>query len=373
MLKNILILYTNYGTGHHIAAKGIEEYIKNNYPKYNVVVFDPLSYSRPLINKLFAKTGQIVATRFRKFRRILYNKQMYQNYLKTPWYFNIFTKLFWTKKLKNKLTSYNPDVIISTQVGPTGLITSHKENFNAKLIAVYTDYGVHRMYTITHELIDIYCVPDTKVKDKMIDLGINKNKIKVTGIPVRSQILTKDDKCSKEEIVRKYKLLKNKPIFLFICGGGLGYDNAFKYFKELLRSDYQFSYLFISGSNKILFQKAEKMSHKYNKKGKVLGYVKNIGELIMNSDVVLGKPGGIVTSECLNLGTPICAIEPIPGQEDHNTAFILDNQFGFYITNISDFQQFLQKLKDKEIILEDYKKNINKKFSKFSFLNIEKI
>ena len=92
-----------------------------------------------------------------------------------------------------------------------------------------------------------------------------------------------------------------------------------------------------------------------------------------NSDLLIGKPGGIVTSECLNLGTPICAIEPIPGQEDYNTAFILNNKFGFYITNINDFKQFLQKLKNEEINLEDYKKNINKNFSKFSFLNIEKL
>ena len=64
-MKNILILYTNYGTGHYMAANAIYEYIKDNYPDYNVLVFDPLSFSRPLINKLFAKTGKIVATKFR--------------------------------------------------------------------------------------------------------------------------------------------------------------------------------------------------------------------------------------------------------------------------------------------------------------------
>lgn len=373
MKKNILILYTNYGTGHYIAAKGIEEYLKHNYSNYNVILFDPLSYSRPLINKIFAKTGQIVATRFRKFRGKLYNNQMYRNYLKTPWYFNLFTKLFWNKLIEKKLTEFNPDIIISTQVGPTGLITSHKDLFKSKLIAVFTDYGVHRMYTITHNNIDMYCVPDKKIKKHLIDIGINKDKIKVTGIPVRNQIITQENKCTKEEIIKKYHLLRNKPIILFICGGGLGYDNAFVYFKKLLESKYQFSYIFISGKNKKLYKKATKLASKYKKKGQILGYVEKISDLIRNSDLIIGKPGGIVTTESLNLGIPLCAIEPIPGQENYNALFISENKFGFYITNLKEFEILLDDLKNNIIDLEEYKLNINKKFYKFSFIDLEKI
>ena len=185
MKKNILVLYTNYGTGHYMAAKAIEELINNKYKNYNVMVLDPLSYSRPLINKLFARIGKIVATKFRKFRGKLYKKKMYKNYLKNSWFFMFCTKLFWTRKLKQKLLDFNPDLIISTQVGPTGLIAAHKDMFNAKLVSVFTDYGLHRMYTVAHEYIDIFCVPNNEIKDMMIELGINKNKIKLTGIPVR--------------------------------------------------------------------------------------------------------------------------------------------------------------------------------------------
>ena len=373
MKKNILILYTNYGTGHYIAAKGIEDYLHKHYPEYNVEMFDPLSYSRPTLNKLFAKTGQIVATRFRTFRGKLYEKQMYRNYLKKPWYFNVFTNIFWNKKLSKKLTGFNPDVIISTQVGPTGIIASHKELFDAKLIVVFTDYGVHRMYTITHQDVDIYCVPNNDIKEQMIDIGINKNKIEITGIPVRSQILDKKNSKSKDEIITKHHLLKNKPIFLFMCGGGLGYDNAFGYFKELLQSEYEFSYLFISGANKKLFKKAKNLASNYNKTGQILGYVKNIGELIRSSDIIFGKPGGIITTESLNIGTPICAIEPIPGQEIYNAEFISNNQFGFYITNPQQFDILLKQLKNKAIDLKEYKKNIDKNFFKFSFIKIDKI
>ena len=372
MKKNILILYTNYGTGHYMAAKAIEEYIKINYKEYKVEIFDPLSFSRPVINKLFAKIGKIVATKFRNFRRNLYKNKMYKNYLKNSYFFIFCTKLFWTKKLYKRLNEFNPDIIISTQVGPTGLIAAHKKLFNIKLISVFTDYGLHRMYTVAHEFIDIFCVPDKNIKQEMIDIGINSNKIEITGIPVRSNFIKYND-INKQEFIDKYQLIKNKPILLFICGGGLGYDNAFIYFKKILQTNYEFSYIFISGKNISLLNKAKMLASKYNKKGKIFGYVENIHEFIKNSDIIFGKPGGILTSETLSLGTPLCAIEPIPGQEINNSLFLSRNKFGFYIKNLKEFELFLEKLKNNKINLRDYKVNINNNFVKFSFLDINKI
>lgn len=373
MKKNILVIYTSYGTGHYMAAKAIEEYILNNYSECNVEFLDPFSYTRPTINKLFAKTGALFATRFRRIRGLFYNKYMYRNYLKTPWYYNVCAKLFWNQKLEKKLKDFNPDIIISTQVGPTGLIAQHKYLFNAKLISVFTDYGLHRMYTVPHELVDIFCVSDKDIRKKMIDLGIKRNKIKVTGIPVHSKFVLNDKNNDKNKILNKYKLAKNKPFYLFVCGGGLGYDNAFKYFEKMLQANGDFSYIFIAGKNNKLFERAQRIASKYTKKGKVLGYVSNMDEFIKCSDMVIGKPGGIITSETLNSGVPMCAIEPIPGQETNNTAFIADNKFGFSINNTNEFQDLLAKINDGEMNLEEYKRNINNHFVKFEFLDINKI
>lgn len=362
MKKNILVLYTNYGTGHYMAAKAIEELINNKYKNYNVMVLDPLSYSRPLINKLFARIGKIVATKFRKFRGKLYKKKMYKNYLKNSWFFMFCTKLFWTRKLKQKLLDFNPDLIISTQVGPTGLIAAHKDMFNAKLVSVFTDYGLHRMYTVAHEYIDIFCVPNNEIKDMMIELGINKNKIKLTGIPVRLAF-------TNEVKVKKRK----KPHYLFICGGGLGYDNAFCYFEKLLQSNADFTYTFIAGKNYSLVDKANIVAANYEKQGEILGYVNNMDEYIRNSDLVFGKPGGILTSETLNLCVPLCAIEPIPGQETNNSMYLSDNKFGFYIKNMKEFDEFLYNLETKNLKLSEHSKNIKNNFVKFKFIDINKL
>ena len=68
--------------------------------------------------------------------------------------------------------------------------------------------------------------------------------------------------------------------------------------------------------------------------------------------MIFGKPGGIMTSEALNLNVPICAIEPIPGQEINNANFISQNKFGFYIKNLQEFEKFLTDLEKGKINLE---------------------
>jgi processive 1,2-diacylglycerol beta-glucosyltransferase len=42
------------------------------------------------------------------------------------------------------------------------------------------------------------------------------------------------------------------------------------------------------------------------------------------SDVVVTKPGGLTTSECLAMGLPMIVHAPIPGQEERNCDYLLE-------------------------------------------------
>jgi len=43
------------------------------------------------------------------------------------------------------------------------------------------------------------------------------------------------------------------------------------------------------------------------------------------SDLAITKPGGLTTSECLAVGLPLIVVSPIPGQEERNADFLLEN------------------------------------------------
>ena len=43
------------------------------------------------------------------------------------------------------------------------------------------------------------------------------------------------------------------------------------------------------------------------------------------ADLAITKPGGLTTSECLAMGLPMIVISPIPGQEERNADFLLED------------------------------------------------
>lgn len=370
--KRVLVLYTNYGTGHYKAALAIKRYIIDNYKDIDVDLMDPLTLGRPIINKMFASVGKILATKLRGLRRKIYNKKMYRNYFKRSWFYDFCIKLFFTKRVKREILNYDPDIIISTQVGPTGIIAGNKQLFRAKLISVLTDYGIHRMFTVAHEYVDLFWVPTESLKKEMVDLGISESKIIVTGIPVEENFLIKKN-VSKKKYCEKWKIPVNRPIFLFVCGGGNGYNNALKYFKMLLGLKYNFSYIFVAGKNKKLYKKASLIGDASAKFGVTLGYVDDMDALISISDLLLGKPGGLITSESLSVGVPFVALDPIPGQETLNGNFIALNNYGCLINNKKEFMVLLEQLKNNDKIISEWSKNIKKNFKHFDFPDIEKI
>jgi processive 1,2-diacylglycerol beta-glucosyltransferase len=43
-----------------------------------------------------------------------------------------------------------------------------------------------------------------------------------------------------------------------------------------------------------------------------------------SADLVITKPGGLSTSECLAKGKPMLLVSPIPGQEERNADYLLE-------------------------------------------------
>ena len=58
------------------------------------------------------------------------------------------------------------------------------------------------------------------------------------------------------------------------------------------------------------------------------GYVDNVDVMMDAADVIVTKPGGLTTSEFLAKGLPAIVLDPIPGQEDRNVEFLLNNGLG---------------------------------------------
>jgi processive 1,2-diacylglycerol beta-glucosyltransferase len=68
-------------------------------------------------------------------------------------------------------------------------------------------------------------------------------------------------------------------------------------------------------------------------KVKVVGFSKEIDELMAVADLVITKPGGLTTSETLARGAVMVIVNPIPGQESRNSDYLLENGAAIKVNN----------------------------------------
>jgi len=77
---------------------------------------------------------------------------------------------------------------------------------------------------------------------------------------------------------------------------------------------------------------------------KVLEYTNKVPELMSISSFVITKPGGLTSTESLTAHLPIIIINPIPGQEEENAEFLVDNGVGIWIKKNDNVSRVLKTL-----------------------------
>ena len=343
-MKKILIFYGSYGGGHLSAARSIENYIKENYPDCETMLVDCIEYINKHLNKLFVDAYNEAAKKVPWAWKTAYH--LSNDGLLTSMAVTTSNKIF-SIKLNTLLQEFQPDLIISTHPFGTQMcgVLKKKEKINCKLATVLTDFHIHGQWLVFHEYCDYFFVSNNQMKLDMIEYGVESSKIHVSGIPVSNRFKESFDR---EEICREFNLDPNKETVLFFVGGefGLGNRTTIMVFKALIRLFSKLQVVAISGKN-------EKMKKKLNKiventksidRIKVLEYTNKVPELMSISSYVITKPGGLTSTESLTSHLPMVIINPIPGQEEENAEFLVENGVAIWIKKNDNIARALKML-----------------------------
>jgi processive 1,2-diacylglycerol beta-glucosyltransferase len=224
------------------------------------------------------------------------------------------------KKLKPLIDEFKPDVVVCTQAFPCGMVADYKKAHDLPItvIGVLTDYAPH-LYWL-HEGVDYYVVPSQDARERYMKEGIPEKQIKVLGIPIRMKFA---EETGREAIAAKLGLDLKVPVIL-IMGGGQGLGPMKEAVKSLVRLERPLQLIVICGTNVKLVNWIKKLQRRTNKKIIFYDYASNVDELMEVSDLIVSKPGGMTTSECLAKGLPMVIVDPIPGQEERNSQFLVN-------------------------------------------------
>ncbi len=331
----VLVLSVTAGYGHHQAANVLIEYLKDRGVDCKLI--DTFEYINPILSESIAK-GYLISTKFTpavygKFYRLADKEEASEH---GDFSMIGLTNSILSKKLMTLLSEYNPDVIVCTHVFPAQIMTQiRRKGMYYKTIGIITDFTVHPFWEETD--IDYYVTADTQLDYQVTKKGIDSSKIVPFGIPIHRKFATKMDSAEARRLLN----IGNK-ITVLVMSGSMGYGNVKENIMRLDRMDMDFQIISVCGNNEALREQIDNMEIRkdiYN-----FGFVDNIDILMDAADCIITKPGGLTSSESLAKGLPMILSHPIPGQEDRNVEFLVNNGAAMYTSETYPIDEAVYQL-----------------------------
>lgn len=348
MPKNVLLAYITDVSGHRSAANAVEKALKMLDPSTKVLSLNLFNYTNPRSEKVinYLYTGMI--KRVPKIWEYLYDNP---KVVKRTRHAQDIVHKFNARKIKSLFDRFNPDVIACTQAFPCGMFADFKKIYhhNTPLVGIVTDFMPHTYWV--YDSVDYYVVPSEEARSRLVQQGVSSKKIKMFGIPIDPKFSLELDK---QTIAKQLGIDPSKPTVL-VMGGGQGLGPIKKIVKSLDRLETDLQLIIVTGTNAKLYKKLKKRA--FSKNNLILKYVDNVDELMSISSIVVTKPGGMTISEALVKGLIPVIINPIPGQEQNNTDFLINNNAAFTIDKKKDAARVIGDLltdrKKFEVVLKN--------------------
>lgn len=323
-MKKIMILSASTGGGHNSAANAIAGAFKEL--GYEGIIVDGIRAVSPLLDKIISEGYENSA----KFTPKAYGK-LYKltdaPYLDQE--HEMITNTLLKRRIKNLIDTHEPHLIIGTHPFPLMAAARLKEMGIIKmpLISVLTDYTTHASWVKPG--IDAYVVGTEDLKYMIADEGADPEKVYPLGIPVNPEFMKSKDL----ESVRSDLQLKDC-FTVLLMGGSFGAGNLKDILCELADIDEDFQIVVVAGRNTALKERLDSVveMNNYGGKVRVLGFTRQVAELMSLSDILISKPGGLTTTEAFLKQIPLIIPFFIPGQEEENVDFLLNHGLAFRTT-----------------------------------------
>jgi len=313
-MERVLFFSVSIGAGHDLAAQAVIQEIEYRYPGCRTMVVDTFRYINPMLNKVIVGS-YMESLRFNpKIWGYLYEQaEQGDRFIDLN---QILSKMV-SVKMEKLINEFCPEAIVCTHAFPAGILSilKGKGKFRVPLIGIMTDYTIHPFWV--HQYVDIYVIPCEELKYQLMPYGVTEEKIKPTGIPLRRQFVKKYEK----KKVRADLGLEDM-VTVLVMGGGLGLGEIEEIIDILGMADIGLQVVSITGKNDRLRTKLQLMSA--TNPLKVFGFVENVAEIMAACDFIVTKPGGLTTAEVLAQELPMVIVNPLPGQEERNTEFLLN-------------------------------------------------
>jgi processive 1,2-diacylglycerol beta-glucosyltransferase len=316
MNKRVLIISTSAGTGHVTAGTALEKAFCADPRVGEVRHEDALDFTNKLFRDFYSKLYETLIQSAPAFLGWFYKNS------DEPWKTDavrLRLDRLNTGPLVKFIGEFDPDIIVCTHFMPAGIISHliRSRKLKAHLSIVVTDFAFHAMWL--SRAFHRYFVALDETKAHFQALGLPEDRITVSGIPIDTSF---SETVDVPAVQRRYQLDPRKKTLL-VSAGALGVGPAEDVVGRIKQLKHKAQTIVVCGKSDDLRTRVEKMTRR-DPAYRVVGFTDRMAELMKISDLFIGKPGGLTTSEALACGLPMVIVSPIPGQEERNSDFLLE-------------------------------------------------
>jgi processive 1,2-diacylglycerol beta-glucosyltransferase len=307
------------GNGHRRAAEALAAAARTD--GHPVVLRDVLDFTPPLYRTTYAQGYLRLVRSAPELWGYLYSRsdrlahRPFERRLRTV--FNrLNTTSFW--KFFNR---ESPDAVLCTHFLPLELIATQPQckNRGFSLHGIVTDFAVHALWFTPG--VDAYFVATEEARRQLIRQGQPASRIVHSGIPILPAFAPSP---SPEAARRRLGLDPHLPLVLLLSGG-CGVGPTVELIRTLVEDPPPGQWVVIAGRNPALETAARRAVQGATLPLTILGYTPAMHDYMDAANLIVSKPGGLTCAESLAKGKPLLIVDPIPGQEQRNCEYLLEN------------------------------------------------
>lgn len=327
----VMILSVTAGFGHHATAKAVSDELASHGAE--VRTLDVYEYINRVVKGTIDKGYLFSSKHTKELYRLVYALAENRGtaYFTTPISILNIVNALGASKFARIVTDFNPDVLVCTHVFAAQVVNEIKKRglLTTTTVGIITDYTIHP-YWEDVPYIEYIVTASELLHHRSLKRGIEANRLLHFGIPIHPKFY---HTIPREEACAALGIDPNRPTILMM-GGSMGYSNNKKLIQSLSTIGIDFQLLVVCGNNKRQYRELTRTLETYDGACTVLpyGFVNNVEVMMSAADCIITKPGGLTVSEALAKNLPMILVDPIPGHEERNVEFLMNNGMAMLVT-----------------------------------------
>lgn len=323
MAPRVLIMSASVGAGHMRAAEAVEQALKIVVPDATVKNVDVLDMTNRLFRRMYGKFYLDLINKAPHVLGYFYDMldQPSRSGKNRGDRFRLLLQKLNLRPFIKFLQSEPWDLVINTHFLPAEIIASLRKEgkLSVPQVIATTDFETHRLWV--NQPCERYFTATEEGAVYLQSWGVPAEATVATGIPILPVFSQPGDRAA---LLHRHGLDGDRPVVLQMAGG-FGVGPIEKIYQSILKVETPLQVVTVAGRNEQLKKDLQRLRVPERHRAQVIGFTKEIHELMGVADLVVTKPGGLTTSETLASGAVMVVVNPVPGQESRNSDFLLEN------------------------------------------------